>query len=357
MQRARMGRWLAGMAIVADRRHGLREGRPARRRRPRARPRRSARRAPALGRAPRPAASAGVAAGDLQGRRRQGHRQDDDQPVGRRRGQRRGRPVPAPADGLQGRDQHARRGGRLAGLRHRRGRRHPRELGPPRPREEVHHRQEARARTPARTASPGSSAGTSPAGWSTSIPTSPTGTTSTSTPTCSRRSESGDKGQFLGSDPTFVQYDEALIANLGLNYKVVFSGSEAATITAFQAGRQEQDAADRLLLRPAVAPERDQARPGQAAALHDGLRRRPEEGRLRLPAVHPEQDRPHGVARQTGGDAATFIKNFKWTQRRPERGRRLDHEQEDVRRGRRQGVDRRPPDRVAGLDARLLGQG
>jgi glycine betaine/proline transport system substrate-binding protein len=49
-----------------------------------------------------------------------------------------------------------------------------------------------------------------------------------------KTSESGDKGQFLGADPTFVQYDEALIANLGLDYKVVFSGSEAASITAFQ---------------------------------------------------------------------------------------------------------------------------
>jgi glycine betaine/proline transport system substrate-binding protein len=50
-----------------------------------------------------------------------------------------------------------------------------------------------------------------------------------------KTSESGDKGQFLGSNPTFVQYDEALIKNLGLNYKDIFSGSEAATITAFQA--------------------------------------------------------------------------------------------------------------------------
>jgi len=46
--------------------------------------------------------------------------------------------------------------------------------------------------------------------------------------------ESGDKGQFLGSDPTFVQYDQALIDNLGLNFKDIFSGSEAASITAFQ---------------------------------------------------------------------------------------------------------------------------
>ena len=50
-----------------------------------------------------------------------------------------------------------------------------------------------------------------------------------------KTSESGNLGQFLGSDPTFVQYDEALIKNLGLNYKDVFSGSEAVTITAFKA--------------------------------------------------------------------------------------------------------------------------
>jgi glycine betaine/proline transport system substrate-binding protein len=54
--------------------------------------------------------------------------------------------------------------------------------------------------------------------------------------------ESGGKGQFLGANPTFVQYDEALIANLGLNYKVIFSGSEAATITAFQAADKNKTA-------------------------------------------------------------------------------------------------------------------
>jgi glycine betaine/proline transport system substrate-binding protein len=52
--------------------------------------------------------------------------------------------------------------------------------------------------------------------------------------------ESGDKGQFLGASPAFVQYDEALIANLNLNYKVIFSGSEAASITAFQQATKNQ---------------------------------------------------------------------------------------------------------------------
>ena len=49
-----------------------------------------------------------------------------------------------------------------------------------------------------------------------------------------KTSESGDLGQFLGSDPSYVQYDEALVNNLDLNYKVIFSGGEAATITALQ---------------------------------------------------------------------------------------------------------------------------
>jgi glycine betaine/proline transport system substrate-binding protein len=49
-----------------------------------------------------------------------------------------------------------------------------------------------------------------------------------------KTSESGDLGQFLGSDPSYVQYDEALIENLDLDFKVIFSGGEAATITAYQ---------------------------------------------------------------------------------------------------------------------------
>ena len=49
-----------------------------------------------------------------------------------------------------------------------------------------------------------------------------------------KTSESGDLGQFLGSDPSYVQYDEALVTNLDLNFKVIFSGGEAATITALQ---------------------------------------------------------------------------------------------------------------------------
>jgi len=49
-----------------------------------------------------------------------------------------------------------------------------------------------------------------------------------------KTSESGDKGQLLDGDPSYVTNDVALVKNLGLNYKVVTGGSEAALITAMQ---------------------------------------------------------------------------------------------------------------------------
>lgn len=42
--------------------------------------------------------------------------------------------------------------------------------------------------------------------------------------------ETGDKGRFLGTDPSYSQYDEQIIANLDLPFEVVFSGSEPATV-------------------------------------------------------------------------------------------------------------------------------
>lgn len=54
-------------------------------------------------------------------------------------------------------------------------------------------------------------------------------------------SESGGQGQFLGADPSYVQFDEAIVSNLGLDFKVVFSGSEAASITAFQQAEKDKE--------------------------------------------------------------------------------------------------------------------
>ena len=194
----------------------------------------------------------------------------------------------------------------------------PGELGPRRPEEDLHRRQEGRRRAGpdrqqgrhrlVRAAVDGQGA---PGHHRLDEP-------QRSTPTCSAPTKSGGKGQLLGGDPSFVTNDAALIKNLKLDYTVVYAGSEDALIAAFRNGRGEQEAADRLLLHPAVAAVGDQAGPHPAAALHARLRRRPEEGRLRLPAVRPRQDRPQGV-RRLGQPGRRPDQELPLDQRRPER--------------------------------------
>lgn len=52
--------------------------------------------------------------------------------------------------------------------------------------------------------------------------------------------ESGDKGTLYDGDPGFVTNDEALVKNLDLNYKVVFTGSETALIEGFRTAEQNK---------------------------------------------------------------------------------------------------------------------
>ncbi|MGB8859460.1 MAG: ABC transporter substrate-binding protein [Ilumatobacteraceae bacterium] len=52
--------------------------------------------------------------------------------------------------------------------------------------------------------------------------------------------ESGDLGQFTMGDPSYVTYDEQIIANLGLPLKYVVAGSEAALLTAIDQSIADQ---------------------------------------------------------------------------------------------------------------------
>jgi len=47
--------------------------------------------------------------------------------------------------------------------------------------------------------------------------------------------ETGDNGRFLGTDPSYSQFDEQIINNLGLPFEVIFSGTEAATVAELDA--------------------------------------------------------------------------------------------------------------------------
>jgi glycine betaine/proline transport system substrate-binding protein len=126
-----------------------------------------------------------------------------------------------------------------------------------------------------------------------------------------KTSESGGKGQFLGSDPTFVQYDQALITNLGLNFKDIFSGSEAATITAFQQADKNKTPLIGYFYDPQwllseiklVQIKLPPYTPGCDADLKKVACDYP-------PYILNKIVRTKFV--DTGGAAATFIKNFKW---------------------------------------------
>ncbi|MFC1465466.1 MAG: ABC transporter substrate-binding protein [Candidatus Brachytrichaceae bacterium NZ_4S206] len=53
--------------------------------------------------------------------------------------------------------------------------------------------------------------------------------------------ETGDAGQFLAGDPSWVQYDEEIIRNLGLNLKVVRAGSEQAVLAALDSAYSRKE--------------------------------------------------------------------------------------------------------------------
>jgi glycine betaine/proline transport system substrate-binding protein len=53
--------------------------------------------------------------------------------------------------------------------------------------------------------------------------------------------ETGEAGQFLAGDPSWVQYDGDIIKNLGLNFQVVQSGSEQAVLAALDAAYSRQE--------------------------------------------------------------------------------------------------------------------
>ncbi len=53
--------------------------------------------------------------------------------------------------------------------------------------------------------------------------------------------ETGEMGQFLAGDPSWVQYDADIIRNLGMPFEVVVAGSEEAILAALDSAYSRQD--------------------------------------------------------------------------------------------------------------------
>ena len=127
-----------------------------------------------------------------------------------------------------------------------------------------------------------------------------------------KTTESGDKGQLLDGDPTFVTNDEALVKNLNLNFKVVYAGSEASLIEAFRTAEQQKKWLIGYFYEPqwflAEVPLKRVKLPAYTA----GCDADPE----KIACDYPDYILDKIVSKKfadSGGAAYELVKNFSWT--------------------------------------------
>ncbi|GAA1623446.1 ABC transporter substrate-binding protein [Actinoplanes couchii] len=127
-----------------------------------------------------------------------------------------------------------------------------------------------------------------------------------------KTSESGDKGQLLDGDPSFVTNDEALVKNLNLNYKVVYAGSETALITAFRQAEAKKTPLIGYFYEPqwflAEIPLKKVALPKWTEGCDADA--------AKVACDYPEYDLDKIVSKKfadANGPAYKLVKNFNWT--------------------------------------------
>jgi glycine betaine/proline transport system substrate-binding protein len=125
-------------------------------------------------------------------------------------------------------------------------------------------------------------------------------------------SESGGKGQFLGADPSYVQFDEAIVSNLGLDFKVVFSGSEAASITAFQQAEKNKEFLIGYFYEPQWLFAEVPLAKVELPAYKDGCQKVPAKVACDYPETPLKKIASTSWVKK-GSPAVDLVKNFKWT--------------------------------------------
>jgi glycine betaine/proline transport system substrate-binding protein len=127
-----------------------------------------------------------------------------------------------------------------------------------------------------------------------------------------KTSESGGKGQFLDGDPSFVTNDAALVTNLKLNYKVVYSGSEAALIKAAQQATAQKKPLLFYFYEPQWLFAKEKYVRIKLPPYTAGCDADPK----KVACDYPDYTLDKVVSKKfadTGGAAYQLIKNFQWT--------------------------------------------
>lgn len=127
-----------------------------------------------------------------------------------------------------------------------------------------------------------------------------------------RTSESGDKGQLLDGDPSYVTNDAALVDNLGLNYKVVQGGSETALIASLRQAQQRKIAMLAYFYSPQWFLGEVPLVKVNLPPYTSGCDADP----AKIACDYPKYDLDKIVSTkfaESGSPAYTLVKNFQWT--------------------------------------------
>lgn len=127
-----------------------------------------------------------------------------------------------------------------------------------------------------------------------------------------RTAESGGKGQLLDGSPSYVTNDKALVRNLGLDYQVVFSGSEAAQITQINQFAKEKKPFLSYWYKPQWLFEKVPMTEVKLPPYKDGCDADAKKIRCAYPQTALKKYLNAGFA-DSGGKAAGFLENFSWS--------------------------------------------
>ncbi|MFG2595869.1 ABC transporter substrate-binding protein [Streptomyces sp. NPDC048462] len=127
-----------------------------------------------------------------------------------------------------------------------------------------------------------------------------------------RTPESGGKGQLLDGSPSYVTNDKALVRNLGLDYQVVFSGSEAAQITQIKQFAKEKKPFLSYWYKPQWLFEKVPMTEVKLPPYKDGCDSDAKKVKCAYPQT-PLKKYLNAHFAGSGGKAARFLRNFSWS--------------------------------------------